>query len=75
MEHILTSLDIVRNGKKQQVINVPAEQCPECGKVEIFDLVYNNAKRYANDCKSQIVDYTKCENEENENLMVLQMLW
>jgi YgiT-type zinc finger domain-containing protein len=74
MQPTLASYDLILDGRKMKVINAPAEQCPECGSIEVFDLVQENAKRYADICKGSIIDYQICEEEENANLITTQML-
>lgn len=74
MQPVTTKFSIVCNNRTLEVINVPAEQCPVCGAVQIFDLVRENAKRYASASQCLIVDYSKYEDEENTNLIITQML-
>lgn len=74
MQSVLISYEFNCNGKTMTAINVPAEQCPECGKIEIFDLIKANVQRYACDCTGVTIDYTKCEEDEATNIIVTQML-
>lgn len=74
MKPVITNFSIVVDNRKVEIVNALAEQCPMCGAKWISDLVKENAKRYAGMSKSSTVDYTKCEDEENANLITTQML-
>jgi len=75
MRSILVNCEFDCKGKNVTVINVPAKQCPECGKTEIFSLIEDKAKRFALSCDSRIVDYAACEEKENSDAIVaIQML-
>jgi YgiT-type zinc finger domain-containing protein len=74
MKSVITSLSIVVDNRKVEIVNVPVEQCPACGAIWISDVVKENAKRYAVTSKCLTVDYTKREDEENANFVTTQML-
>lgn len=73
MQSISTSHDFFIGGNAVKVINIPAKQCPVCEKVSIYEIILGNARRYAHEHNSQIVNYIECEDEENTNLLVSQM--
>ena len=74
MKSVITSLSIVVDNRKVEIVNVPVEQCPACRAIWISDVVKENAKRYAVTSKCLTVDYTKREDEENANFVTTQML-
>ncbi|MFZ7131159.1 MAG: YgiT-type zinc finger protein [Eubacteriales bacterium] len=74
MQSVLASYEFNWNGKIMRAITVPAERCPECGKIEILDLIKANVNRYACDCAETTIDYTKYEESEAVNITATQML-
>ena len=75
MQPISTSQDFFIGGNAVKVIHIPAERCPVCEEIHIFEIMLGNARRYAHEHKTQIVDYAECEEEENTNLLVTQMFF
>lgn len=47
-------------------MNVPAYKCPSCNKVIVPDLILGKLEAFAEWEKSNIIDYTKCEQMEAE---------
>lgn len=74
MQSVLASYEFNCNGRIMRAINIPAEQCPECGKIEILDLIEVNVKRYACDCAETTIDYTKYEESEAVNITATHLL-
>lgn len=74
MQSVLASYEFNCDGKIMRAINVPAIRCPECGKIEIIDLIKSNVRRYACDCADTTIDYTKYEESEAVNIIATQML-
>lgn len=73
MLSVLISYEFSCSGKTMTATNVPAKQCPECGNIEILDLIKERLQRYAHNCKGTSIDYTKCENDEAADIVATQM--
>ena len=74
MKPVLVNCDFERERKNVMIINIPAEQCPKCGKIEIFGLIEDKAKRFVLSCDSPIVDYAACEEKENTDAIVAMQI-
>lgn len=64
MESVISDFDVEINNQKILFLNVPAYKCTECGKIVIDDIVKENMSRFANDSKSNLIDYSQKEEEE-----------
>ena len=64
MESVISDFDVEINNQKFSFLNVPAYKCTECGKIVIDDIVKENMSRFANDSKSNFIDYSQKEEEE-----------
>lgn len=75
MQPVTASRDFFNKGKRIEVIHIPAEQCPKCGKVEVSGSVMLNAQRFAESSVRSTVDYAEHESAENTVFIATQMLW
>lgn len=72
---ITTSLEAFLNGgKRTNVVNVPAEQCPDCGTIRILDAVREKAMFFARINSAISIDYSQCEAKEAAEIIATQML-
>lgn len=65
MVSVITDIDVVINGQVRKAVNVPAKQCMKCREIVVHDMILDRLERYAASGSSYVIDYAKCEEEEN----------
>ena len=74
MSDFFITFDYENNGITKKAMNVPAYKCPSCNKVIVPDLILGKLEAFAEWEKSNIIDYTKCEQMEAEISTVVHNL-
>ncbi|RDY27816.1 hypothetical protein CHL78_007360 [Romboutsia weinsteinii] len=60
-----TQLAVDSNNTVKKVINIPAKECHMCGKITINDSTMKRVNRYINECKEEVLDFQKYEDDES----------
>ena len=63
--------EISNQGMKIKVQNMPVKICPKCGKIYIYDIVKQNAFKYALEKGTTSIDYEEYEAEASASQLLL----
>jgi hypothetical protein len=78
MEIIPVNCDFDFEGKQKKGLNIPACQCPQCGKTVIPEIIMARLKAYAAqadmDSGGDAIDFAQCEEREAEEIIALDMM-
>ena len=58
----------------KKAVNVPACQCPLCSNVTVPDMIFERLKGFAVRERENVVDFVKCQQQEEDDYIVLNML-
>ena len=74
MTDIRIDFDYKHGGISKKAVNVPACQCLQCSNVIVPDMVLERLKGFAvRECEN-VVDFAKCQQQEEDDYIVLNML-
>ena len=74
MTDIRVDFDCEHGGNTKKAVNVPACQCPICSNVIVPDSVLERLKGFAVRERENVVDFAKCQQQEEDDYIVLNML-